>query len=62
MDTRARFALIGICLVTLVVMGTAYALGETGAYWWPRLIVTVGALGLLSGDYLLGRWTGVKRR
>ncbi|MEZ3144948.1 hypothetical protein [Halobaculum sp. MBLA0143] len=60
METRARLALIGLCLVTLVVMGTAYALGETGAYWWPRLAVTVGSLGLLSGDSLWRRWTGVE--
>lgn len=60
METRARLALIGLCLVTLVVMGTAYALGETGAYWWPRPIVTVGSLGLLSGDSLWRRWTGVE--
>ncbi|ERH13051.1 MAG: hypothetical protein J07HB67_02084 [halophilic archaeon J07HB67] len=44
--------MIGICLLTLAVMGTAYALGETGAYWWPRLVVTVGPLGLLSWDRL----------
>jgi|GEM_PF-1915788 len=52
MERRFQFTMIGVCLVTLVVMGTAYALGETGAYWWPRLVVTVGSLGLLSWDRL----------
>jgi len=58
MKRHAQFALIGICLVTLVVMIGARSLGETGAYWELRLAVTVGSLVLLSGDYLWQRWIG----
>ncbi len=55
MKRRAQFALVGICLVTLVVMIGARSLGETGAYWELRLAVTVGSLVLLSVDYLWQR-------